>query len=84
MFPHVVEEKVCGSSSRDCSDSGNEMHMLCGGIVPCRLWQLDNEVHTDGIPRSRWNGKRMEFSGQRTSVMTSTDSVFTDLISNSR
>jgi len=57
MFPHVVEEKVCGSSGRDHSDCGNEMRMICdgiddnhNGIVPCRLWQLDNEVHTDSIP----------------------------------
>jgi len=25
MFPHMVEEKVCGSGGRDRSDSGNEM-----------------------------------------------------------
>ena len=25
MFPHMVEEKVCGPGSRDRSDSGNEM-----------------------------------------------------------
>jgi len=74
MFPHMVEEKVCGSGSRDCCDSGNKMRMLCDGIdnnhdviMPCRLWQLDNEVHADGIPQSRWNGKRVEFSGQRMS-----------------
>jgi len=65
MFPHVVEEKVCSSGGRDCSDHGNEMCMLCdriddnhNGIVPCRLWQLNNEVHTDSITWSRWNGKR--------------------------
>jgi len=69
-FPHMVEEKVCGSSSRDCSDSEKEMCMLCDGIdnnhdgiVPCRLWQLDNEVYADGIPWSGWNGKRVEFFG---------------------
>jgi len=74
MFPHMVEEKVCNSSGRDCCDSGNKMYMFCDGIndnhdgiVPCRLWQLDNEVHADGIPWSRWNGKRVEFSGRRTS-----------------
>jgi len=44
MFPHVGEEKVCGSGGRDCSDHGNEMCTLCdrindnhNGIVPCRL-----------------------------------------------
>jgi len=37
MFPHMVEEKVCGSSSRDRSDCGNEMCMLCDGIMSCRL-----------------------------------------------
>jgi len=67
MFPHVVEEKVCGSSGRDHSDHGNEMRMLCDGIMSCRLWQLDNEVHADGIPWSRWNGKRVKFSGRRAS-----------------
>jgi len=73
MFPHMVEEKVCGSGGRDCSDSGNKMCMLCDrinddhdGIMSCRLWQLDDEVHADSIPWSRWNGKRMEFSDQRT------------------
>ena len=47
MFPHMVEEKVCGSSGRDHSDSGNEMCTCCDGIddnhdriVACRLWQL--------------------------------------------
>jgi len=64
---------VSGSGGRDRSDSGNEMCALCDGIndnhdgiMPCRLWQLDNEVHADSIPWSRWNRKRVEFSGQRT------------------
>jgi len=42
MFPHMVEEKVCGSGGRDCSDSRNKMCMLSDGIdnnddgiVPC-------------------------------------------------
>jgi len=74
MFPHMVEEKVCSSGGRDRSDCGNEMHTLCdginddhNGIMSCRLWQLDNEVHTDSIPWSRWNGKRVEFSSWRMS-----------------
>ena len=29
IFPHVVEEKVCGSGGRDHSDCGNEMCTLC-------------------------------------------------------
>jgi len=65
VFPHMVEEKVCSSSGRDCSDHGNEMRTLCDGIndnhngvMPCRLWQLDNEVHADSVPQSRWNRKR--------------------------
>jgi len=56
----------------DCSDCGNEMHMLCdgidddhNGIMPCRLWQLDYEVHADSVPQSRWNRKRVELSGRR-------------------
>ena len=72
MFLHMAEEKVHGSGSRDHCDSGNEMCMLGDridnnhdGIVPCRLWQLDNEVHTDGVPWSRWNGKGVDFSGWR-------------------
>ena len=28
MFPHMVEEKVCGSGGRDRSDSGNKMCTL--------------------------------------------------------
>ena len=74
MFPHMVEEKVCGSSSRDCSDSGNEVCTLCDGIdddhdgiMSCRLRQLDDEVHADGVPWSRWNRKRVEFSDRRMS-----------------
>ena len=74
MFPHMVEEQVCGSGGRDCSDSGNKMCMFCDGIdnnhygiMSCRLWQLDNEVHADSVPWSRWNGKRVEFSGRRMS-----------------
>ena len=74
MFPHMAEEKVCGSSGRDRSDSGNKMCTLCDGIddnhdgiMSCRLWQLNNEVYADGVPWSRWNRKRVEFSGRRTS-----------------
>jgi len=74
MFPHMVEETVCGSGGRDCSDSGHEMCMLCDGInddhdgiMSCRLWQLDDEVHTDSIPWSRWNRKWVELSDRRTS-----------------
>jgi len=74
MFPHMVEEKVCGSSSRDCSDSGNEVCTLCDGIdddhdgiMSCRLWQFDDEVHADSVPRGRWNRKRVEFSDRRMS-----------------
>ena len=63
MFPHMVEERLCGSSGRDRCDSRNEMCTLCDGIMSCRLWQLNNEVHIDGIPWSRWSGKRVEFSG---------------------
>jgi len=73
MFPHMVEEKVWGSGGRDCSDSGNEVCTLCDGIdndhdgiMSCRLWQLNNEVHADSVPWSRWNRKRVEFSNQRT------------------
>jgi len=69
-----ITEKVCGSSGRDRSDRGNEMCMLCDGIndnhdgiMSCRLWQLDNEVHADGIPWSRRNRKRVEFSSRRAS-----------------
>jgi len=47
MFPHMVEEKVCGSGSRDCSDSGNKICALCDGtddnhdrIVSCRFGSL--------------------------------------------
>ena len=71
VFSHMVEEKVCGSGGRDCSNSGNEMCVLCDGIdnnhdgiMSCRLWQLDNEVHA--VPWSRWNRKRVELPGQRT------------------
>jgi len=64
-FPDMVEEEVCGSGGRDCSDSGNEMCAFCDGIMSCRLWQLDNEVHTDSIPWSRWNRKRVELSDRR-------------------
>jgi len=74
MFPHMVEEKVCGSSGRDCSDSGNKMCALCDGInndhdgiMSSRLWQLDDEVHTDSVPWSRWNRKRVELSNRRMS-----------------
>ena len=74
MFPHMAEEKVCGSGGRGCCDSGNKMCMLGDriddnhdGIVPHRLWQLNNEVHADGVPWRRWNGKRVEFSSRRTS-----------------
>ena len=74
MFPHMVEEKVCSSGGRDCSDSGNEMCTLCDeidddhdGIMSCRLWQLDDEVHADSVPWSRWNRKRVEFTGRRAS-----------------
>jgi len=45
MFPHIVEEKVCGSGGRDCSDSGNKMYMVGDriddnhvGIVPHGFW----------------------------------------------
>ena len=64
MFLHMVEEKVCGSSSRDHSDHGNEMCTLHDGIndnhdgiMSCRLWQLNNEVHADGIPQSNGMGR---------------------------
>jgi len=74
MFPHMAEEKVCSSGSRDSCDSGNKMCTLGNGIndnhdgiVPCRLWQLNNEVYADGVPWSRWNGKGVKFSGQRMS-----------------
>jgi len=74
MFSHTVEEKVCGSGGRDCSDGGNEMCALRegidndhDGIMSCRLWQLNDEVHTDSIPWSRWNRKRVELSDRRTS-----------------
>ena len=74
MFPHMVEEKVCGSGGRDHCDCRNKMCVLCDrindnhdGIVSCRLWQLDNEVHADSVPWSRWNRKRVELSSQRTS-----------------
>ena len=74
MFPDMVEEKVCSSGGRYHSDSGNEMCMFCDGIddnhdgiMSCRLWQLNNEVYADGVPQSRWNRKRVEFSGRRTS-----------------
>jgi len=74
MFPHMVEEKVCGSGSRDHSDSGNKMCMLCDGIdddhdgiMSCRLWQLDDEVHADNVPWSRWNRKRVEFTSWKAS-----------------
>ena len=56
MFPHMVYEKVCSSSSRDHCDSENKICMLGDGIndnhdgiMPCRLWQLDNKVHADGV-----------------------------------
>jgi len=35
--------------------------------MSCRLWQLDNEVHADSVPWSRWNRKSVELSGRRTS-----------------
>jgi len=57
MFTHMVEEKVCSSGGRDHCDSGNEVCMLGNGInnnhdriVPCRLWQFENEVYADGDP----------------------------------
>jgi len=71
MFPHMVEEKVCGSSGRDRSDSGNKMCALCDGIdddhdgiMSCRLWQLNDEVYADSVP---WSRKRVELSDRRTS-----------------
>ena len=74
MFPHMDEEKVCCSGSRDHCDSGNKMCMLGDvidnnhdGIVLHRLWQLDNEVHADSVLWSRQNGKRVDFSGWRMS-----------------
>jgi len=55
-------------------EDGNKMCTLCDGIddnydgiMSCRLWQLDDEVHADSVPWSRWNGKRVEFSDQRMS-----------------
>jgi len=70
----MVEEKVCGSGGRDCSDSGNEMCTLCDGIddnhdgiMSCRLSQLNHEVYADGVPQRRWNRKRVEFSDRRVS-----------------
>jgi len=72
VFPHMVEEKVCGSGGRDCSNSGNEMCTLCDridnnydGIMSCILWQLNNEVHADSVPWSRWNRKRVELPGRK-------------------
>jgi len=74
VFPHMVEEKVCGSGGRDFSNSGNEMCALCDGIndnydgiMSCRLWQLDNKIHTNSVPWSRWNRKRVELPGRRMS-----------------
>ena len=53
----VTVEKVCMLG--DGIDNNHD------GLVPCRLWQLNDEVHADGVPQSRWNGNRVEFSGWR-------------------
>jgi hypothetical protein len=69
MFPNVLDKQSSRPNSRDGDEGGykvsdlpnHRVYYYHGSVMSLGLWEFNNEVYTDGVPRGVRDRKWMEF-----------------------
>src|SRR6266567_5146806 len=74
-FPDIAEVQVGCAGGRDGGHCFDEMRSFAyrvnnyhDSIVSSGIGQLDDEIHTDGVPAVLWNRERLQFPNRRVSL----------------